>query len=259
MRTLIAFLMLFSYSAMAKECQSELVVSYNGDWKPYFYQFGNDLYEGIDFTLLNRVVTAMGCKVDVLPMTEARSIIELGKGSFDISIGASYPPERAEQFYYSLPYRQEVIGVMFFNNAAHNRHTQLREVLEQGGIVGINISGYFGDLVEALKAQYPKQFVHGFSLPERIAMLSQGKVDAVVDDRGALCHQMKGLRVTSLASLSEEDSDLVLSDEILHDNEVFFLFSRLTVDKAYVESFNHHLSNVLSQPSETNMQCYERP
>ena len=70
---------------------------------------------------------------------------------------------------------------------------------------------------------------------------------------------MKGLRVTSLASRGEETSDLVLSDEVLHDNEVFFLFSRLTVDEAYVELFNHHLSNVLSQPSETNMQCDERP
>ncbi|WP_414828454.1 substrate-binding periplasmic protein [Alteromonas sp. H39] len=255
MRTLIAFLVLFSYNALAKECQSELVVSYNGDWKPYFYQFGNGLYEGIDFTLLNRVVTAMGCEVDVLPMTEARSIIELGKGSFDISIGASYTPERAEQFYYSLPYRQEMIGVMFFNNAAHNRHTPLRDVLEQGGVVGINMSGYFGDVVEELKAQYPAQFVHGFSLPERISMLSEGKIDAVVDDRGALCHQMKGLKVTGLASLGDEASDLVLSDEILHDNEVFFLFSRLTVDAAYVEMFNHHLERALSQPTESDMQC----
>lgn len=255
MRTLITFLMLFSSHSLAQKCESELVVSYNGDWKPYFYQFGSNQYDGIDFTLLNNIVSSMGCHIAVLPMTEARSIIELGKGSFDISVGASYTPERAKQFYYSLPYRQEVIGVMFYNNGDHDRHTSLREVLEEGGVVGINMSGYFGNTVQELKAQYPRQFVHGFSLPDRITMLSDGEVDAVVDDRVALCHQLKGLRVTKPGTLGEHASDLVLSDEVLHDNEVFFLFSRLTVDEAYVNTFNEHLSSELSTPSDTDMQC----
>ncbi len=255
MRTLVALMMLFSFHTPAQECQSELVVSYSGDWKPYFYRFGSGQYDGTDYTLLRDVVSSTGCELIVLPMTEERSIIELGKGSFDISLGASFTPQRAEQFYYSLPYRQEVIGVMFYNNATHNRQTTLRTVLEEGGIVGINLSGYFGDNVEALKARYPSQFVHGFSLPERTAMLSHGEIDAVVDDRGALCHQMKGLRVTSLTALGEQASDLILSDEILHDNDVFFLFSRLTVDEAYVTAFNKQLASELSKTPESEALC----
>ena len=86
-------------------------------------------------------------------------------------------------------------------------------------------------------------------------MLSHGEIDAVVDDRGALCHQMKGLRVTSLTALGEQASDLILSDEILHDNDVFFLFSRLTVDEAYVTAFNKQLASELSKTPESEALC----
>lgn len=250
MRWLSVIVLLLSAASVHGQdlCDSPLVVSYSGDWEPYYYQYAKHQYDGTDYDLLEHVITGMGCQLAVLPMTEERSIIELSKGSFDISLGASFTPERNKRFFFSIPYRKETVGMMLVPIRGWNKHTTLDAVLASGGIVAINMQGYFGAHVEALKARYPKQFVHGFSLPQRVAMLNDAHVNAIVDDRTALCTQLQSLKMLPAApgNTDRTHNNMIMADELINQNNVHFIFSRKTIDTHFIDAFNLQLQHTLS-------------
>ncbi|GGW89267.1 substrate-binding periplasmic protein [Alteromonas halophila] len=246
LRPLFLLLLLVSATANAGDCDTPLVVAYNGDWGPYFYSYGHEQYDGTDYELLRDVANAMGCDLAVLPMNEVRSSIELEKGSYDVSLGATYTKERQQSFHFSTPYRDEQIGLVISAEAGHTPETTLADILSKGGKVGINMSGYFGSTVALLKEQYPSQFIHEFSLTKRVSLLSQKTVDAIVDDRLALCLELRN--VPSFSAMQERQSSsqaMILSNEILHHDAIHFMFSKHTTAAAFVTRFNKHLSQQL--------------
>ncbi len=251
----VIVLLLSAASAHGQDlCDSPLVVSYSGDWEPYYYQYARNQYDGTDYDLLLDVITGMGCQLEVLPMTEERSIIELSKGSFDISLGASYTTERNQRFYFSIPYRTETVGMMLVTNHGWNKHTTLDSILASGGIVTINMQGYFGQHVDTLKARYPKQFVHGFSLPQRVAMLNDAHVSAIVDDRTALCTQLQSLKMLPAApgNTDSTHNNMIMADEIINQSDVHFIFSRKTIEPPFVDAFNLQLQRALTTATTDN-------
>ncbi len=248
-RLALFFLLLFiSTASLAKNCDSPLVLAFSASWKPYFYSLDNSQYDGVDYEILDNVANAIGCEVVVLSMSEARSQIETHKGSFDVSLGASSTPSRQEKFLFSFPYREEQIGVILATQGQYDENTKLKDLLEAGGIVAINQSGYLGEKVKRLQATYPTQFVHKFSLGERIRLLTNKGVDAIVDDRLALCVKLQEMRSYTQARPADppEQNIIVLTNEILHSDNIHFMFSKQTTDREFVSRFDAALVQYLN-------------
>jgi len=231
-------------------CERPLVVSYSGDWAPYFVNSGHDQYAGTDFLLFSHVMQALPCPYVVLPMHEKRAQREQQKGTVDVFIGATFTQERAEQFHFSVPYRNGRIGFAYIsdNETERSRPLTLSQRLTRGEIAALNIDGFFGDEVTLLKRQFPDQFRHGFGIAERVAMLMAGQVSIVVDDITALCAYI--LRVN-------EDTNtlptLALGAEILSESEVRYMFNKLTVDIDMFDRFEQQLKReIAATPLPTN-------
>ncbi|MEW9796641.1 substrate-binding periplasmic protein [Alteromonas sp. CYL-A6] len=257
---LLGLTLLTACMPVARACETPLVVSFNGDWEPYFYHYGKQRYDGTDYLLLQRIAEKLPCPVSVLSMSESRSKIEQEKGTFDIWLGATYTKERATDFFYSLPYREEVVGFALTSGNGMSTATTLEQVLSAGGLVGINTAGYFGETVEWLKARYPDQFIHGFALPDRLKLMINGKITAVVDDRLALCNKLNEVRAYDMIPASGSDipspGPVVLADEVLHSDKVHFMFSKKTIDQSLVDAFNTHLKGELARkPLRIPSQC----
>lgn len=236
MRRLLGFVGLVLCSALSSvsACDKAIVVSYTGEWKPYFYQRSHDRYSGSDYQFLSRVLERLSCQLLVLPMNEKRVSMEIEKGTFDLSLGSSKTPERQQMYHFSQPYRDETIGFAHLNFNTNSK-IELESILDAGGKVAINIDGYFGRIVENLRKQYPHQFVHRFALPERLTLMFSGEVDAVVDDKAALC----------FAQQSYSDVRFKVAQQQLHSNQVHFIFSKRSIEPTWVEAFDHEMQTVI--------------
>lgn len=228
-------------------CDRPLIVGYSGDWFPYFSKSGKS-YAGTDFQLLRRTLMRMGCTLNVLPMTEARSLIEQKKGSFDISIGASLTSARQRDFIYSSAYRRESIGLLARNQSGLPERLNLKTVLERNYKIAINEAGYFGPKVDVARKIFSDNFRYSFDLASRMTMLLDGNVNAVIDDYTALCIELNRLPPSQA---------FILLDETLHESDIYFIFSKLTTSKAFVANFNKALAQELSITKE-EVTCISR-
>jgi len=213
-------------------CDRPLIIGYSGDWFPYFSKSGSS-YAGTDFHLLRRTLMRMGCTLNVLPMTEARSLIEQRKGSFDISIGASLTKLRQRDFIYSSAYRRESIGLLIRNQPALTERLNLKTLLERNYKIALNEAGYFGPKVDVARKIFSDNFLYSFDMASRMTMLLDGKVDAVIDDYTALCIELKRL---------PPSNTFTLLDEKLHESDIYFIFSKLTTSRAFVARFSEALA-----------------
>lgn len=234
---LVIFSVFLIKSSLA--CERPLILSFNGDWAPYFYNVGDSTYVGTDFFILTQTLEDMSCSLEVLPMTPQRAAMETSKGTFDIFIGASYTPARNSDFFYTIAYREEHVGFAYNTLNLAVDTDQIEVILENKGEVALNMQGYFGDYIETLKKRYPHQFVHAFSTYERMQMLNKGLVAAVVDDKSALCKDAK--RFIKNPKLKR----YLISTQELHRDEVHFIFNRSTVTQQFIETFNEVLSQKL--------------
>ncbi|WP_421134605.1 substrate-binding periplasmic protein [Alteromonas sp. A079] len=221
------YLMPSAYGAETT-CDRPLIVGYSGDWIPYFSKAGTS-YGGTDFHLLRRTLVRMGCTLNVLPMTEARSLIEQKKGTFDISIGASLTKTRQRDFIYSSAYRREAIGLLVRNHGALPERLSLKSVLERDYKIALNKAGYFGPKVEVARKIFSDNFRYSFDIASRLTMLLDGDVDAVIDDYTALCIEQERLIPSS---------NFILLDETLHESDIYFIFSKITTSEDFVARFN---------------------
>jgi|GEM_PF-6449185 len=239
----------FSYAAETR-CERPLVVGYSGDWFPYFNKTGKH-YGGLDYILLKRTLARLGCSLEVLPMTEVRSLIEQKKGTFDVSIGASLTTSRKQDFIFSAPYRQEKIGLLARSMQGFPTHVNLKYVVEQKKIIAINQAGYFGPKVEVAQTIFSNNFRHGFNLADRIKMLEDKKVDAVIDDYTALCLALQRL----ISSTNNNGpAPFFLSSEVLHESNIYYIFSKHTTSPSFVNQFNDALNAELSGHTQ-NQKC----
>ena len=238
-------LFLLPLHSTASLCEDDIVVVFNGDWAPYFYRIDNQVYAGTDYEILSRTLRSMNCSLTVLPMNRRRSEREVDKGTFDFYLGASFTHERNQTYYFSKPYREEHVGFVTTSDAARatsvslNHDATLDAIMSGGANIAINMDGYFGDKIEALKQAYSAQFVHKFSLPDRLVLLSQKRADIVVDDKTALCR-----------AAQMPNSGLVLSEQTLHTDAIHFMLNRKTLTPEFVTTFNKHLVDVLEQNPE---------
>lgn len=223
-------------------CERPLFIAYSGDWAPYFVNQGPTSYAGTDFLLFEHVLQQLSCSLVVLPMHERRARMEQQKGTVDVFIGATFTQKRAEEFHFSRPYRQETIGFAFLHDPTlPNQDTQrLSQRLARGDIVAMNMDGFFGDQVDDLKQQFPKQFRHAFGIAERAAMLFDERATIIIDDIQALCAFTK-LQVEDTHSVAR----LRLGSEILNQSDVRYMFNKRTVSEDVFTAFDAQLGKTL--------------
>lgn len=221
-------------NAQTAACDKPLVISFTGDWEPYIYALPNGRMSGTDFDLLSNTLQTLSCDLNVLRMNAKRVLRELSKGSFDVTLGATYTEQRAANYFFSQPYRNEQISYAMRASNPYKALT-LAELLQSGSKVAINLDGFFGDTVSALKTKFPNNFIHSFSLPDRLQLLIDGKVDAVVDDRASLCQ----------ARRAGQFGALFVSEAILHETQVHFIFTQQSVSSDWMKLFDQALVSKL--------------
>lgn len=200
------------------------------DWQPYLYMNQQGKADGEDLQLLALTLQRMGYKLNTVGLPEQRMAREFKLGQIDVILGAAYTEAREAQNYYSIPYRKETIVFGF----KRSRYPQLdgakvTTLLQQNLLVAVNKSGWFGEAFqrEALDV-HGRNLIHAEGTLRRMQLLKMNRVDAVVGDE----------KVLKMAARKLGVNDFVVAQQVIHQTQVHFIFSRSRVDEIFMQRFN---------------------
>lgn len=168
-------------------------------WPPYIYRSGGHL-TGIDYELISAIMRQAGCTLkEEEEVPPARRQLMFQQGRIDLLLAAFDTPERRSFARFSLPYRNETIGLFALSHKQPRyRHiTSFNALADLGSSVLTPRVGFYGtDYERAL----PKLDAHGqrstFSNFEQgIKMLKAGRADLIMGDVLALRHAARNLDV----------------------------------------------------------------
>ncbi|WP_035373382.1 substrate-binding periplasmic protein [Pseudoduganella violaceinigra] len=176
------------------------------EWPPYFYHNDKAVLTGVDYDLLVAILSHAGCALQVeKEMPPARRNVLFQQGKLDLLMAASLTEERRGYARFSLPYRQETVGLF----TLPEKLDKFRRIDSFQGIVAQRVSllaprlGYYGDDYERalplLNAEGRRSTFGTFE--QGIKMLEAGRGDLIMGDANALRHiaRAQNVKIAPLA------------------------------------------------------------
>lgn len=189
MRLLLTAL-LFQLANVAAACTLRLAPE---EWPPYFYHNDKAVLSGVDYELLQAILNQAGCALLIeKEMPPARRNILFQQGKLDLLMAATATEERRGFARFSLPYRQETVGLF----TVPEKIGKYRNIATFQDIVTLRASllaprlGYYGEDYERasplLHAEGRRSTFSNFE--QGIKMLEAGRGDLIMGDAHALRH-----------------------------------------------------------------------
>jgi polar amino acid transport system substrate-binding protein len=201
MRLLLAAL-LIQLAGPAGACTLRLAPE---EWPPYFYHNDKEVLGGVDFELLQAILKHAGCGLQLeKEMPPARRNVLFQQGKLDLLMAASATEERRGYARFSLPYRQETVGLF----TVPEKLDKLRRIDSFQDIVTKHASllaprlGYYGEdydrVLPLLNAEGRRSTFGTFE--QGIKMLEAGRGDLIMGDANALRHiaRLQNVRIVQI-------------------------------------------------------------
>jgi polar amino acid transport system substrate-binding protein len=215
-------------AATANACSKPISVA-TGQWEPYSYYDAQGHFTGIDADMLRAIFAEAGCElIELGSMPASRNLTLFFRGDIDMMTGASLTPERQKRAWFSLPYRDETVG-MFFVTDGTNKFRDIRNFNDFLARQSLSMLaprvGYYGPVYEKhmpglLTAKRLSQFI---DFSQGIRMLAAGRGNFMMGDASGVEHAAArlGVKVQPLPFW-------------LLQSQVHLMFSRATVPQSDV-------------------------
>jgi len=226
-------------------CSSPVTLGYSGSWPPYIQVKQNNQVSGADLDVLKIVLARMGCQLTTVNVPINRLLRELELGTIDIASGASMTTERQQLFHFSIPYRTEVIKLMYDeNNVDLSRFKSINDIIANGNLVALNTNAWYGEEIESIKSTKLKtNLVHVNSQKKRLELFVNQRVEGIVEDELVSC-------TTFTQSLKKS---LKYYSQVINQGDVHFIFSQKSISTTFVDEFNGHLRNLRNNNEMTDI------
>lgn len=204
MRLLLAALLL-QLAGPAGACTLRLAPE---EWPPYFYHNDKAVLGGVDFELLQAIMKHAGCALQLeKEMPPARRNVLFQQGKLDLLMAASATEERRGYARFSLPYRQETVGLFTVPEKLDKfRHVDsFQDLVSRRASLLAPRLGFYGDDYEralpVLNAEGRRSTFGTFE--QGIKMLEAGRGDLIMGDANALRHvaRLQNVRIVQLSYL----------------------------------------------------------
>jgi polar amino acid transport system substrate-binding protein len=189
MRLLLAAL-LFQFANIAAGCNLRLAPE---EWPPYFYRNDKAVLGGVDYELLQAIVHHAGCTLLIeKEMPPARRNVLFQQGKLDLLMAASATEERRGFARFSLPYRQETVGLFTVPEKLdkYRNIASFQDIVAQRASLLAPRLGYYGEEYERawplLHAEGRRSTFSNFE--QGIKMLEAGRGDLIMGDATAIRH-----------------------------------------------------------------------
>ncbi|KQV79449.1 ABC transporter substrate-binding protein [Massilia sp. Root351] len=200
-RTLLLSAALCSLAASGNACNLKMAPE---PWPPYIFIDERGGLSGLDYELAQAIMKEAGCTLQVqMALPSLRRQMEFRQGKLDLTLGASETPERRSFARFSLPYRNETVG-LFTSPANAARYRSLdgfEAILRQRIMLLTPRGGWYGDsyarALPQLDASGMRNPFGSYELGMR--MFKAGRAEVIMGDSAALRHEAQRQGVTLAA------------------------------------------------------------
>jgi polar amino acid transport system substrate-binding protein len=212
-----------SGQARAHACSKAMTMG-TGQWEPYAYYDAQNRFTGLDADMVRAIFKEAGCTlVELGSMPPTRNMLLFNKGEIDLLTGASRTRERLKRARFSLPYRDETVGIFALAEGAAKYHgiDSYDEFLRRPHALLAPRVGYYGEAydksMDALKGS--KRLSQFVDFSQGIRMLAAGRAPFILGDAAGVEHAAarQGVKVQPLPFW-------------LVESQVHLMFSRATID-----------------------------
>lgn len=227
--------------AQDSSCIEPLKIRFSADYLPFSHLESDGSLSGIDVEFIESLFRKIDCPVSFVVMPFKRAVFELANGDIDMMPFASITEERKAFAYFSTPYRNETVGMVFRKeDVGKYRLTSLDDVIDQGLVLGHEQSAYRGEFFKAF-LENPASKPHVFnvvSASEGIKMLSAGRIDAMVEMPAAT------LAMAAKMGLPDRFAEHPL---LLWSDPVHFMYSKKSVSPELIAKIDNALKAAVQE------------
>jgi len=218
-----------------------LILSYEKNWSPYIYKDELGQLRGQDAELLSHILAKMNYKLELFPIPENRLKAEINHGDMDVAIAAFKNEQRQEHNWFTLPYRSEKTVIAYLDTRHHEfRDKDIYSLMQGEYSLGMNTGAWYGQKFEQkIKHEHKLQCFHIEGVNRRLKMLAVGRVDLIIGDHLALASAATELGLTNIRF-----GQIPVFEDAIH-----FIFSKKSVDKKFIQTFNLLLQQTLEANS----------
>lgn len=233
---LIIYGLLFALPARAEqqECPRDgTLIAGAGDYRPYNIVEG-DSVSGMDFDVLEAILTKMGCGLRTVALPWARHLAEMRNGTVDIATPVTITADRQVFAYFTGPYIH-ADEILFVRQEDQNTYTSLSDFFVQGKRLGVIRDYAYGGDYRNLKNAYFSQIEQTDSQELNLKQLSLGRVDAVLGELYVVSSVIQKLGLSD---------DIKPSDVVVASEPNFIMFSKKSISEEFVSVFSSLLSEM---------------
>ncbi len=145
-------LLLIPWLSVRADCLRGLTVHIDLDAPSSFKMANNDLV-GMDVDMLERIAADVKCQIrwHTDEMSGARVLRSIEEGQFDAIIRASLTNDRLRYAHFSIPYRDEVVGLYALRSTQLVAFNNLNEAFRKGLRMIGPAAGFYGEEYDALR------------------------------------------------------------------------------------------------------------
>lgn len=213
--------------ARADGCSKPMTLA-TGEWAPYSYHDAQGRFTGIDTEMVRAIFKEAGCRlVERSPMPASRNLTLFERGQIDLMMGASMTPQRRKLAHFSVPYRDEVVG-LFSLAETGGRYLGLRSfddvIASKLTLLAPRVGWYGPDYDRHMNALLANKRLYQFTdFAQGIRMLAAGRGTFMLGDASGVedAAARQGVKVQPLPFWLVED-------------KVHLMFNRASVSEADV-------------------------
>ncbi len=213
-------------------------------WEPYHTVDSAGVHSGFEYEIVKTVFDSLHTKLKFEYSTWENALKMLEFGRIDLLSGAGYTKERAAYAYYSVPYRYESFSLFIRRTPENNQQTdkELLGLFSSGKMTTTLTAGmFYGPVVDSiLKTIAPKKnstTVKNYL--QNIPIFRAGRSNCF------LMETMTG----KIHFSKDEQTDLVRIVELPNGGPLHVMFSKNSVKKEFVDSYNATFTRLLKNGS----------
>lgn len=208
---------------------------------PSAFHDGAGQLRGMDVDMISAIMQASGCQFrwHVTPMTGARILKSLQDGEIDVMIRASKTADRERNFWFTQPYRQEVVGLFARNRSDLPEHLSIPEALRLGLRLIGPASGWYGVEFEQYRNRFKQEKSYtpypDAQIGTEMLFATPSRGDLVLIDADLFYHFVGPDRVMDIRQASPQ----------LHITPAHLMANRQTVNLATMAALNKAIRRLL--------------
>lgn len=207
-------------------------------WYPYQYRNSQQELLGLDFEILNTILTKVGYSSEYTELPWKRHLHYIKTGEMDLAMGASKSEERERYAYFTQPYRQEVVKLFVRKGQAKKIKLQtLADLNESKYMIGIESGYYYGDEYKELMktTEFREHIIEVVDIEENVTLLLKDHIDGFLVDPAT---------IKSFANKYQMNGEFEQHPLEVYQADIHLMFSRESVKPEMIKTVDNAISEL---------------